>query len=119
MTYYREDFLSADAKPTFMLKKHQINGLIESNRYTGVIAGFVLNFRKHSRTYFLGIDDFNDMASRLDKKSFNEDDVVRAGGILIAQTLKKTNYDFDVAGFIGDMKNIKSEEIKANAKSIH
>lgn len=115
MTFYRDDFAADGSKNTFMVKRNQIKGLSESAANIGVVSGFILNFRKYSRTYFLGINEFNDMASRLDKKSFNEKDVVEAGAYLVSQTLKRTKYDFDIAGFISDMKNKKDKEIKANA----
>src|SRR5690554_2379324 len=41
------------------IKIHQIKGLTEADYHDkDIIAGFVLNFRKVNRTYFLDINDF-------------------------------------------------------------
>lgn len=95
-TFWRSDF----GKGTYMIKKVQILGLTEAARYTGVVAGLLLNFREKQHTYFLDIESFAEYTKTLPKKSINEQDVIAAGGLLIGQRLLKVNSRYDVEGFI-------------------
>ena len=104
LTFFREDFLEKGKKKTFMVKKNQIEGLSESSKHKGVISGLILNFRNTNRTYFLHINDFKNMTEILDKKSFNEEDVINNNGHLIEQTLKKVNYKYNIEKFIFQMQ---------------
>lgn len=83
-----------------MIKKHQINSLINLANYEGVVAGFVLNFREKDSlaedTYFIDIQHFSDFLDKTGKKSINRLDIVQFGGINIHQTLKRTKYIYDV-----------------------
>ena len=40
------------------IKLHQIEGLKEASEYENIIAGFILNFRKINKTYFIDINTF-------------------------------------------------------------
>lgn len=82
-----------------MIKKHQIDGLTDAQKYNKVIAGFILDFRK-SGTWFISIDDFNSFLSKTTKKSINEKDVIDNGGIKIDKTKKIKNYKYDVNGLL-------------------
>lgn len=104
ITFWREDFEDKTKKQTFMIKKNQVLGLNKSNQSMGIISGFILNFRKTNHTYFLHIEDFNDMVRDLDKKSFNENDVVNNGGYLIEQKLKRVKYTYNIEGFVKEMQ---------------
>lgn len=104
MSFWRDDFVNKEKKQTFMIKSNQIKGLLESNKHKGITSGFVLNWRKTNHTYFWYIDDFIKCTSSLDKKSFNEADVIKNNGILINQQLKKVNYKYDIDGFISRIK---------------
>lgn len=104
MTFYRDDFATDGKKHTFMIKKNQIKGLLESAQYKGVVSGFLLNFRRTNHTYYFSINDFVELTSQLDKKSFNEDDVINHNGYLIEQELKRTNYKYNIQKFIDDYK---------------
>ena len=46
-----------------MIKRHQIDGLTDAQRYDKVTAGFVFDFR-NSKTWFMGIDNFNSFLSK-------------------------------------------------------
>jgi penicillin-binding protein-related factor A (putative recombinase) len=108
MTFYREDFVdkeNKDKKHTFMVKRNQIAGLTESAKFKGIISGLILNFRKTNHTYFIHINDFNSMVKNLDKKSFNEQDVISNQGYLIEQTLKRVKYTYNIQKFISDMQH--------------
>jgi penicillin-binding protein-related factor A (putative recombinase) len=107
MTFYRDDFVQDGKKPTFMIKKNQINGLLESSKFKGIISGFILNFRKTNNTYFWDISDFVQCTIDLTKKSINETDVISHNGYLIEQTLKRTNYKYNIEKFITDIQNKK------------
>ena len=105
MTFYRKDFINDGKKHSFMIKKNQLEGLSESNKFKGIISGLVLNFRKYNHTYFMFINDANNMIRDIDRKSFNEKDVISNNGYLIEQRLKKVKYNYNLQKFIEDMQN--------------
>ena len=78
-----------------MVKRHQIDGLTDAQRYDKVTAGFVFDFR-NSKTWFMGIDNFNSFVSKTTKKSINEKDVIDNGSIIIEKAKKIKNYKYDV-----------------------
>lgn len=104
MTFWREDYEDEKKDQTFMIKKHQIKELLISSKFEGIASGLILNWRKTNHTYFWDIDSFVSYTNTLNKKSFNEQDVIKNGGILIEQTLMRTNYKYNVKGFIEKMK---------------
>ena len=54
-----------------MIRDNQIKELTEASKYN-LIAGLIFNYReKNNATYFMLMDDFNEMTSKIDKKSFN------------------------------------------------
>ena len=112
LTFYREDFIDKEKKQSFMVKKNQIKGLLESSKFKGIVSGLILNFRKTNHTYFWDINDFKTTTDILDKKSFNESDVVNNNGYLIGQTLKIKNYKYDVQKFIEDMQTKTNKQLK-------
>lgn len=88
---------------------HQIEGLRDAGKHKGIIAGFVVNFRKNDgteNTYFIGIDEFDKLMADLDKKSFNEADLRNYNIISIAGTKKRVNYEYNIAGFVKQVKEI-------------
>ena len=77
--------------------------MLKSSKFANVISGLVINFRETTNhTYFWHINDFLEYTNKLDKKSFNENDVINGNGLLINQTLKKVNYEYDVKKFVDD-----------------
>ena len=51
--------------PYTMIRDNQIKELTESSKHT-LVAGFIFNYReKQNATYFMLIDDYNDMKSKL------------------------------------------------------
>lgn len=100
LTFWREDF---EGK-SFNIKKHQIEGLKKASLVKGVIAGFVINFRKTNNTYFLHINDFITMTTNLTKKSINENDVASNGGLIIESEIKKVNYKYNIQKFVHDVQ---------------
>lgn len=103
LSFWRKDFEDKTKSQTFLIHCHQIQGLINANRFANVISGLIVNFRETTNhTYFWHIDDFLEYTNKLDKKSFNENDVINGNGLLINQTLKKVNYEYDISQFIND-----------------
>jgi recombination protein U len=103
ITYWSKEFENKDKKQSFQIKKNQIEGLHYAGQFEGIIAGFVLNFRNVNRTYFLSIEKYDYMINNLNKKSFNHDDIVQIGAILIDQKLKRVRYTYDIDKFVSDM----------------
>lgn len=82
-----------------MVKYHQIINLEKAEKY-GIIAGFLLNFRKFEETYFWDISSFLEFTQDLTKKSFNRDDVKNNNGILIPQQKKKVKFTYDIQSLL-------------------
>ena len=88
---------------TVDIREHQIKKLRAASSY-GIRAGFVFNFRKEAKTYFVSIAAFDYITSfqMSEKKSITLDDVEEAMKqnfdiVLIPQRLKKVNYAYDLS----------------------
>lgn len=86
-----------------MIHRHQIKGLLEFSKYDGVVAGFLLNFRHfegepnyNETTYFMEINDFQKMCDNINKKSFNEMDIILNGAIKVSGTKKRTRFNWNI-----------------------
>lgn len=92
--------LTKEDNPNSMIKHHQIKSLTEMNKYDYVEAGFVLNFRNEEEnsqiTYWQSISNFNEMMKQVNKKSFNEIDLLVYGAINITGQKKRTHYTWNV-----------------------
>lgn len=90
----------SDEKQDKMIHKHQILALHEFSEFKNVVAGFVFNFRDEKndmeRTYFQRITDFLKMCKSINKKSFNELDLIMSNAIKLEGVKKKTNYTWNV-----------------------
>lgn len=103
LTFWREDFEDKTKSQNFLIHKHQIQGLSNADKFAEVVSGLIINFRETTNhTYFWHINDFLEYTNKLDKKSFNENDVINGNGLLINQTLKKVNYEYNVEKFVID-----------------
>lgn len=90
---------------TFMIKYHQIQSLLESSKYSNVVAGLLIDFgdRYNSKgvlvdeasCWFVPIEKFYEWALYTDKKSINRNDVI-ALGYRIDKFKKKVNYTYDI-----------------------
>ena len=101
---------NGDNNQNKMIHKHQIVGLTEFSKYNCVIPGFLFNFRDEKnnceRCYFQRINDFNTMVESIDKKSFNELDLLTCGNAIKLQgELKRTRYRWDVFKMLDDIYN--------------
>lgn len=90
--------------PYTMIKDNQIDGLTEASKHM-VVPAFVFNYReKDNATYFMLIDDFNDMKSELMKKSFNIEDLEKYGAIKIDSEKKRTRYRYNINKMIKETR---------------
>jgi len=110
ITFYRDDIARDGKKHTFNIKKNQLLGLSDSNKYKGIVSGFVINFRNVNHTYFLSISKAKNLINCIKKRSFNEFDVIAYDGFLIEQHLIRTRYSYNLRKFIDYYKNIIMEE---------
>lgn len=84
---------------------YQIKSLKNFYQYKNVCSGFILDFRKTDHTYFLSIEDWDTLIASIDKKSFNENDLLKyTNPILIAKKKLKVNYRYDIQNFLNDIK---------------
>ena len=87
-----------------MIHKHQIMALIDYGKYANVRAGFLFNFRNEEAvneiTYYQSICDFVKMINEINKKSFNEKDLLKYNPIEITGNKKRTNYVWDIDKFL-------------------
>ena len=83
---------------------YQVEKLKEFANYKRVISGFVLGFRSADHTYFLNINDWDNLISHIEKKSFNEQDLLEyASPILIEKEKLKVNYRYDVELLLSEL----------------
>lgn len=81
---------------------HQIKGLQAWGQYSGVVAGFVIEFRPIENTIFIDISSFCKMMDLNEKKSFTINDIesLHLPYYVIPQTKKRTRCAYDVAAFL-------------------
>ena len=86
--------------PYTMLRDNQIEELSKASTYD-LVAGFIFNYRKYDNaTYFMPINEFNEMVKENNKKSFNISDLKKYNVIQINSTKKITRYKYDIDEFI-------------------
>ncbi len=87
-----------------MIHKHQIMALLEYEKYNNVSSGFLFNFRNEKTgseiTYYQSICDFLRMINEINKKSFNEKDLLKYNPIEIIGKKKRVNYLWDIDKFL-------------------
>lgn len=106
MSFYRSDFIDKEKRQTFMIKEHQIRGLSDASCYPDIVAGFILNFRESEMTYFWKIKDFLEFSENTDKKSFNEDDILKYNGKIVTQKKKIKRFTYDIKHFVNENTRI-------------
>lgn len=96
-----------------MIRSNQIDGLTKFASYDNVFPCFIFNFRDeenhNDRCYCQHIDDFNRMIAEIDKKSFNEIDLIMHGAIKIGGTKAITRWTWDVDGLMDKIGEYKSK----------
>lgn len=110
-----------------IIKKHQIDNLLEASTYKDVIAGFIFNFRSNdNRTFFVHINDFleykniaeNNIKNHMYKSKINKSSIpfsiCEEIGIEIGNKKKRTRYLYFIDTFISEIvnnqKNKESQE---------
>lgn len=84
---------------------YQVESLKKFYNYKNVCSGFILDFRKTDHTYFLDINEWDNLINSISKKSFNEDDLLKhTHSILIEKKKLKVNYRYDTEKFFTDIK---------------
>lgn len=86
------------------IKKCQIYGLCDFSLYKGITAGFLMNFRKTEKTYYLDIDGFLRFMIDTSKSSINEKDIIEYGGIIIPSQKKRTRSVYDIGILFNEMR---------------
>lgn len=86
-----------------VVHKHQIDKLMEFSKYKNIVSGLLFDFRLSDKTYFCMIEEFVNMINQLDKKSFNENDLLKwCNPIEIEKKKMKVNYKYSVEKFLQD-----------------
>lgn len=104
--------ITLDKQPSKKIHKHQIESLIGFSQYPYVIAGFIFNFRdeikNEERTYFQDIKDFMQMIGKINKKSFNEKDLLQFNSLIINGKRKRKNakYVWDIDTMFNDIQKL-------------
>lgn len=92
-----------------MIHAHQIVGLTKFAQYDNVVSGFLFDFRDEKndceRCYFQKIEDFNEMVGNIDKKSFNEIDLIMYKAIKVNGEKKRVNYRWDIENLLDCISN--------------
>jgi recombination protein U len=91
--------------PLSMIRQNQIDGLLEASKHE-LVAGFLFNFRNENNdTFFMLIDDFLDMMTWIEKKSFNIKDLnnVENGAGRVNSVKKRTRYRYDIESLVKRM----------------
>lgn len=84
---------------------YQVEKLKTFAKFYRVCSGFVLDFRKEEKTYFLDINDWDKLIESIDKKSFTEKDLLEyAGPILIEKIKLRVHYRYDIDKFLADAR---------------
>ena len=82
---------------------YQVENLKNFSEYKNVISGLLVDFRGSDNTYFLNIKEWDDLINSIDKKSFNETDLLKfANPVLIDKKKLKVNYRYNVEKFLVD-----------------
>jgi recombination protein U len=110
-----EDINIDSKQPSRMIHKHQIESLIDYGKFRNVISGFLFNFRDENicneRTYFQSIQDFMNMYNSLNKRSFNEIDLIQSGGYTkVIGTKKRVNYTWDIDSLLTELSTKQFEQ---------
>lgn len=80
---------------------HQIQNLKKTSLCRNVCSGLIIDFRGSDNTYFLSISQWDQLVNSIEKKSFNEKDLLKyTTPILISKKKLKVNYRYNVDKFL-------------------
>lgn len=84
---------------------YQIESLKKIATHKNVCSGLIIDFRGSDHTYFLSILQWDNLINSIDKKSFNEKDLLSyTSPILIHKRKLKVNYRYDIEKFLEETK---------------
>lgn len=84
---------------------YQIESLKKTSMHKNLCSGFILDFRGSDNTYFLPISQWDKLTNSIDKKSFNEKDLLNyTNSILIHKKKLKVNYRYDIERFLNETR---------------
>ena len=87
---------------------HQIEYLKNCSQYQNIISGLIIDFRGTDNTWFLHIKEWDGLINSIDKKSFNESDLLSySHPILISKKKLKVNYRYNIQQFIDDVTEME------------
>ena len=84
-------------------KEKQLNDLEKASQFSGIISGYVFNFRDLSLTYFVPVRHVHYYFYHSDTKSFPLK-FIQEYGALIGQEIKKVHYRYCVKEFLEVVK---------------
>ena len=88
---------------------HQIEYLKSCLNYRNIIPGLIIDFRGTDNTWFLHIKEWDGLINSIDKKSFNESDLLSySHPILISKKKLKVNYRYNIQQFIDDVTEMEA-----------
>lgn len=88
---------------------HQIEYLKSCLNFKNVIPGLIIDFRGADNTWFLHIKEWDGLINSIDKKSFNESDLLSySHPILISKKKLKVNYRYNIQQFIDDVTEMEA-----------
>lgn len=95
---------------------HQIEYLKNCSQYQNIIPGLIIDFRGTNNTWFLHINEWDELINSISKKSFNENDLLSyTHPISISKEKLRVNYKYDVGKFIQDATRLEAHnDIKTN-----
>lgn len=92
-----------------VIHKHQIDNLDSFSKYRNISSGFIFDFRLSEKTYFLPISEFIYMIDHLDKKSFNENDMLElCNPINIDKKKLRVNWKYNIEKLLDDIRRNKN-----------
>jgi len=87
---------SGKSFPLSGVRGEQLKGLVEATRYSGIVAGLLINMRDVGKCYFLDINIIADYHVYSTKKSINIQEMSEYG-VEIIGTKKRVNYKWDLS----------------------
>lgn len=90
---------------------HQIEYLKSCLKYRNIIPGFIIDFRGTDNTWFLHINQWDNLINSIIKKSFNESDLLSySRPLLISKKKLQVNYRYDIPKFIQDATTLEDDK---------
>lgn len=82
------------------VRDNQLKEMLKASKFTGIVAGFVINFRDVEKTVFIEVNEFYDIMNRCGKKSFNLQDLEFHHYTDIKCKKLKVHYRYDLSALI-------------------